>query len=115
VAAALEVGDEATLPAKAAMLRQTRNMYFSMREADGKLYTELEINTDNAEAAFYVDAILRGMLAMAFLYDEAHPGLSELARGVRVDTLDKRVMTESAYPVEQVIETIKKADNRKCK
>jgi len=116
VAAALEVGDGATLPAKAAMLRQTRNMYISMREQDGKLHTEVEINTDNAEAAFYVDSIVRGMLGMAFLYDEARPGLAELARGVRVNTLDKRVVIETAYPVEKVIEIAKRAHKKKnCK
>lgn len=115
MAAALEVSEGTTLPAKAAMLRQTRNMFLSMREVDGKLLTELEINTDNAEAAFYVDSIVRGMLAMAFLYDEARPGLSELARGVKVNTIDQRVLIESAYPVEQVIDTLKQMEKKKKK
>lgn len=114
VAAALEVQDGATLPAKAAMLRQTRNMYFSMREADGELYSNLEINTESTEAAFYMDSIVRGILAMAFLYDEARPGLSEFARGVQVNTLDGRVVIRSAYPVERVTRLLEKAGEKKC-
>lgn len=112
VAAALEVSDGATLPAKAAMLRQTRNMHVAMREQDGMLHTEIEINTENPEAAFYVDSIVRGMLGMAFLYDEAHPGLAELARGIHVNTLGKRVVIKTAYPVEKVIEMAKDAHKK---
>jgi hypothetical protein len=115
VAAALEVGDGEMLPAKAAMLRQTRSMYFSLDESDGKLLAQLEINTDNTEAAFYVDSIVRGMLGMAFLYDEAHPGLAQLARSVRVNTMDKRVLIESAYPVGLVTETLGKSRGKMCK
>ncbi|WP_372806763.1 hypothetical protein [Pontiella sp.] len=115
VAAALEVGDGEMLPAKAALLRQTRSMYFSLQESDGKLLAQLEINTDNSEAAFYVDSIVRGMLGMAFLHDETNPGLARLARGVRVNTIDQRVVIESACPVELVTETLQKSRGKSRK
>jgi hypothetical protein len=115
VAAALEVQDGARLPSKAAMLRQTRNMYFAMREADGELHTELEINADSAEAAFYMDSVVRGMLSMVFLHDDVRPGLSELARGVQVHTVDEQVMISSINPVEQVTRMLEKAGRQKFK
>jgi len=108
-AAALKVSDGESLPAEAAMLRQTRSMVFSIRENEGRLMGEIEINTDNSEAVTHMDSVVRGILAMGFLYEEAYPGLSELVRGIQVETTESRVLIKTSYPVERVIKTIEES------
>jgi len=112
LAAALKVSDGESLPAEAAMLRQTRSMFVSVREKEGRLIGEIEINTDNSEAAVHMDSIVRGILAMGFLYEEAYPGLSELVRGVQIETKESRVLIKTSYPVEGVIKTIEASTDK---
>ena len=106
--AALEVPPEATLPANAQILRQARSLFLSLAEVDDNLVIELEVIADSPEAATQMESVVRGLVAMATLQSETNPELAKLVQGLKITKTNTGVSLQMDYPVEKVLEAIKK-------
>ncbi len=107
--AALDVPENGDIPAHAAIIRQSKNVIFSVKEEDDQLRGTLVLNTDDEETALRVDAIVKGMWAMALLHEQDCPRLTELTQNLQVETKDSQVKVEVACSVDKMIEMLKAA------
>lgn len=104
MAAAMDMRGNSKVPSKAAILRQSDSMQFSVREVGGNLKARMVLETQDEETALNVDAVARGMLAMALLHQEDSPGLAELAQKVRILTQGTSVTIKFSCPVDKIID-----------
>jgi hypothetical protein len=104
MAAALKVDDAQKMPAKAAILKQSKSMVFTVKESADQIIMQMNLKTDNAETALNVDSIARGMLAMMYLQSQENPDLAIIAQGVRITTVGDEVSISITISVNTLID-----------
>lgn len=85
--ASANIGKMQNIHPRAAMLRNTQGLAFSMSESDGTLHARLTLETQTEEAALNLSKMMDGIIGLAMLNAEANPAGSKLAEamGVRLD------------------------------
>lgn len=102
--AAIDVVDSEGIPAKAAMLKRSQNMAFSMREVDNSMVCTTVLTAVDAETALNIDAISRGMLAMMYLKSSEQPELVRIANSIKINTEGNEVRIEMTLPIDELID-----------
>ena len=104
MAAAVNVDQAENIPAKAALIKQSKSMVFSLSESAGNIVMTVKLNAADAETAMNVDSIARGMLAMMYMQSQENPQLAEIAKGVSIVNNGTEVVVSMRIPVASVID-----------
>jgi hypothetical protein len=104
MAAAVNVDQAQNIPAKAALIKQSKSMVFSVSETAGSIVMTVKLNAPDTETAMNVDSIARGMLAMMYLQSQENPELAEIAKGVTIVNNGTEVVVGMRIPVATVID-----------
>ena len=106
VGLAEDFGRKASLPPKAAVLKQAEGGRLGVGERGDKVFATLALRTTTPEVAQQIQQVVQGLVALATLSQEQNPQLQELARGARVTAADRWVTIGIEVPVARAIEKI---------
>jgi hypothetical protein len=104
--AAVGVGQIVGQDPKAALLKQTESLALSLGENSDKVFGELSLTGQSAEAADSMTKVIQGLIAFAQLNGE-RPQLAELAKSLSVSQADKTTQVRFEAPAQTVYRFLK--------
>jgi len=104
IAAAINMEGNTEVPPRAAILRQSRNMVFSVKEIAGRLRTRMILETKDQETALNVDTAARGILAMMLIRNSESPEFAKMVQQVEIVTEGTTVTIDFSCPAGKVID-----------